>query len=121
MKKHVEIMSSIDNFWLHMDSPTNLMVITGMLAFDAPLDYARLKETFKNRLLCYDRFKKRVVPPLSGVGNSIWELDPTFDLRSHLQREALPAAGADAKSREPAGPAKQLDRVPLSVQAGWAQ
>ena len=29
MKKSVEIMSSIDNFWLHMDHPTNLMVITG--------------------------------------------------------------------------------------------
>ena len=100
MKKQVEIMSSIDNFWLHMDSPTNLMVITGMLAFDAPLDYARLQETFKNRLLCYDRFKKRVVHPMSGVGNSIWELDPTFDLRSHLQRVALPAPGGKEQLQE---------------------
>jgi WS/DGAT/MGAT family acyltransferase len=100
MKKQVEIMSSIDNFWLHMDSPTNLMVITGMLAFDAPLDYTRLQETFKNRLLCYDRFKKRVIHPLSGVGNSIWELDPTFDLRSHLQRVALPAPGGKEQLQE---------------------
>ncbi len=93
MKKHVEIMSSIDNFWLHMDHPTNLMVITGFLQFDEPLDFKQLVETMKNRLLCYDRFKKRVVRPLSGVGNAIWELDPKFDLRSHLHRIALPAPG----------------------------
>ncbi len=100
MKKQVEIMSSIDNFWLHMDSPTNLMVITAMLSFDEPLDFDRLNETFKNRLLCYDRFKKRVVRPISGVGNAIWELDPNFDLRSHLQRTALPSPGGKKELEE---------------------
>jgi diacylglycerol O-acyltransferase / wax synthase len=53
MTRQVEIMSSIDNFWLYMDHPTNLMIITGFLAFDKPLDYDRMVETFKNRLLCY--------------------------------------------------------------------
>ncbi|PIP37194.1 MAG: wax ester/triacylglycerol synthase family O-acyltransferase [Desulfobacterales bacterium CG23_combo_of_CG06-09_8_20_14_all_51_8] len=84
-------MSSIDNFWLHMDHPTNLMVITGFLQFDEPLDFKRLVETLKNRLLCYERFKKRVVRPMSGVGNACWELDPKFDIRSHLHRIALPS------------------------------
>ncbi|MBC2714279.1 MAG: wax ester/triacylglycerol synthase family O-acyltransferase [Desulfobacteraceae bacterium] len=93
MKKQVEIMSSIDNFWLHMDHPTNLMVITAFLQFDEPLDFDRLVETIKNRLLCYDRFKKRVVRPISGVGNAVWELDPKFDIRSHLHRIALPSPG----------------------------
>jgi len=93
MKKQVEIMSNIDNFWLHMDHPTNLMVITGFLQFDNPLDYDRLVQTFKNRLLCYDRFKKRVVRPMGGVGNAVWELDPKFDLKSHLHRIALPDPG----------------------------
>lgn len=110
MKKQVEIMSSIDNFWLHMDHPTNLMVITAMLAFDEPLDYDRLTETFKNRLLCYDRFKKRVVRPISGVGNSIWELDPKFDLRSHLQRTALPSPGGKDELEELIG---NLTSTPL--------
>ena len=93
MRKQVEIMSSIDNFWLHMDHPTNLMIITGFLQFEKPIDFERLKQTVKNRLLCYDRFKKRVVRPITGVGNSIWEMDPRFDLRSHLHRVALPAPG----------------------------
>lgn len=93
MRKQVEIMSSIDNFWLYMDHPTNLMIITGFLQFDQPIDFERLKQTIKNRLLCYDRFKKRVIRPMTGVGNAIWELDPRFDLRSHLHRVALPSPG----------------------------
>lgn len=100
MKKKVEIMSNIDNFWLHMDSPTNLMVITGIMTFETPLDFSRLQETFINRLLCFERFKKRVVHPLSGVGNAIWELDPTFDIRSHVQRLALPAPGGKEQLQE---------------------
>ncbi len=99
MKKQVEIMSNIDNFWLHMDHPTNLMIITGFLQFDNPLDYDRLVETLKNRLLCYDRFKKRVIRPMGGVGNAVWEMDPKFDLRSHLHRIALPEPG-DKKTLE---------------------
>jgi diacylglycerol O-acyltransferase / wax synthase len=93
MARQVEIMSNSDNFWLHMDHPTNLMIITGYLAFDEPLDFGRLLETFKNRLLCYERFKKRVIRPMSGVGNATWELDPKFDLRSHIHRVALPSPG----------------------------
>jgi diacylglycerol O-acyltransferase / wax synthase len=93
MARQVEIMSNIDNFWLHMDHPTNLMIITGFLAFDQPLDFGRLLETIKNRLLCYERFKKRVIRPMSGVGNATWELDPKFDLRAHVHRAALPSPG----------------------------
>ncbi len=93
MSRQMEIMSNIDKFWLHMDHPTNLMIITGYLAFDEPLDFQRLLETFEKRLLCYERFKKRVIRPLSGIGNATWELDPKFDLRSHLHRIALPAPG----------------------------
>ena len=36
-----EAMSSADAAWLHMDRPTNLMVITGALWFDEPLDWDR--------------------------------------------------------------------------------
>ena len=30
---------------------------------------------------------------MSGVGNATWEMDPTFDLRSHIHRVALPSPG----------------------------
>ena len=36
-------MSSADAAWLHMDQPTNLMVITGALWFDERVDWSRAR------------------------------------------------------------------------------
>jgi len=88
-----ETMTNADNFWLHMDHPTNLMIITGIMEFKERLDYDEARLTLENRLCAFDRFKQRVVMPLSGYGIASWELDPYFDIRSHFQRVALPGAG----------------------------
>lgn len=88
-----ETMSNVDNFWLCMDDPTNLMMITGFMEFAEPLDYERLCATLEHRICCFDRFRQRVVKPISGVGAPTWEFDPHFDIRSHVHRIALPAPG----------------------------
>lgn len=88
-----ETMTNADNFWLHMDHPTNLMVITGIMEFKETLDYDQASSILENRLCAFDRFKQRVVMPISGVGAASWEFDPFFDIRSHFHRIALPGAG----------------------------
>ncbi len=88
-----ETMTNADNFWLQMDHPTNLMVITGIMEFKETLDYDQACLTLENRLCAFDRFKQRVVTPLTGVGVASWEFDPYFDIRSHFHRVALPGAG----------------------------
>jgi len=88
-----ETMTNADNFWLYMDHPTNLMVITGIMEFKEKIDYDKAAQTLENRLCAFDRFKQRVVMPLSGVGVASWEFDPFFDIRSHFHRVALPGAG----------------------------
>lgn len=88
-----ELMTNVDTFWLHMDQPTNLMIITSVQEFEEVLNYADLKDTIEKRLLVFDRFTRKVVKPVSGVGIPSWENDPTFDIRSHLHRMALPAPG----------------------------
>ena len=85
-----ERMSSVDTAWLRMDSPTNLMMIVGVLIFDGAIDFARLKRTFEFRLLSYRRFRQRVVQDITGTW---WELDPNFDIDSHLVRVSLPGKG----------------------------
>ena len=45
--KKFEPMSSIDSFWLNMDEPTNLMVITGVMEFDEPLDFSAVLGTVR--------------------------------------------------------------------------
>lgn len=88
-----ETMTNADNFWLHMDHPTNLMVITGIMEFKETLNYDEACLTLENRLCAFNRFKQRVVMPLSGYGIASWEFDPNFDIRSHFHHVALPGAG----------------------------
>jgi WS/DGAT/MGAT family acyltransferase len=83
-------MSSVDAAWLHMDTPTNLAVITGVMIFDGVLDFAWLQKIVERRLLIHDRFCQRVRETRLGIGTPHWEIDPDFDLQSHLHRMALP-------------------------------
>jgi WS/DGAT/MGAT family acyltransferase len=92
-----ETMTNADNFWLHMDHPTNLMIITGIMEFKEPIDYDQASRTLEDRLCAFDRFKQRVVMPISGVGAASWEFDPFFDIRSHFHRVALPGDGGKAE------------------------
>jgi len=85
-----ERMSSVDTAWLRMDTPTNLMMIVGVLMFSSPVDFARLKRTLEFRLLHYRRFRQRVVQDASGTW---WELDQNFDIDSHVLRVSLPGNG----------------------------
>ncbi|MFH1154069.1 MAG: wax ester/triacylglycerol synthase family O-acyltransferase [Pseudomonadota bacterium] len=89
-----EAMTQADTFWLCMDDPVNLMVITGFWEFREPLDYNRLFATLEARLAAFPRFRKKVVMPRFGLGSPDWVTDPYYDLRSHLHRIALPAPGS---------------------------
>jgi WS/DGAT/MGAT family acyltransferase len=87
-------MNHADAAWLHMDQPTNLMVITGVNWFDQTPDWDRVREVVRDRMVePFPRFRQRVVegtPPVSGPH---WEDDPNFDLDLHLHRVALPPPG----------------------------
>jgi diacylglycerol O-acyltransferase len=88
-----ETMSQADNFWLSMDEPVNLMVITGFWEFEEPLDYNRLYATVESRLASFPRFRQKIVKPKTGIGLPKWVDDKHYDLASHLHRVALPAPG----------------------------
>lgn len=88
-----EKMSNVDTAWWHMEDPTNLMMITGVMTFDGPFDYDRLRKVIAQRLLRFDRFRQRLVEPRTGVGGPFWEPDPHFTLDAHLRVVALPAPG----------------------------
>jgi len=85
-----ERMSSVDTAWLRMDTPTNLMMIVGVMMFDGPMDMARLKRTLGHRLLRYKRFRQRVVQDPSGA---YWVDDENFDIDNHVHAVNLPAPG----------------------------
>ena len=82
-----EPMSRVDTAWLRMERPTNLMMITGVLMFAAPLPLERLRALLAERFLSYRRFRQKAVDGPSGAH---WEDDEDFDLDWHVRLTALP-------------------------------
>jgi len=95
-----EPMTNADNFWLCMDDPTNLMLITAFMEFEKTVNFERLQATIESRLSSFPRFRKRVVRPVTGIGVPSWETDGHFDVRFHIQRVALPPPGDKAELQE---------------------
>ncbi|HEX4953597.1 MAG TPA: wax ester/triacylglycerol synthase family O-acyltransferase [Thermoanaerobaculia bacterium] len=94
-----EPLSAVDRAWLRMDDPTNLMMITGVLAFEQPMDRATLERVLRARLLPIPRFRQRVVGSY-GRGRLLWEEDPDFELARHVEEITLPGAGGDVELKE---------------------
>ncbi len=85
-------LSNVDAAWLHMERPTNLMVITGVLWFDTVVEPAQIERVISARVLeRFPKFRQRVVE--HAITGAHWEDDPTFALESHIHRVALPAPG----------------------------
>jgi WS/DGAT/MGAT family acyltransferase len=83
-------MSSADAAWLHMDRPTNLMVINSVMWFDEPVDWDAYVAVIRDRLVArFDRFRQR---PVDGLTGPHWE-DVDLDLELHVHHIALPAPG----------------------------
>ena len=82
-----EPISKVDTAWLRMEQPTNLMMITGIIMLEEPVDFERLKHTVENRFLSFRRFRQKAVDRTNGA---YWQLDPDFELDSHIRRTALP-------------------------------
>jgi WS/DGAT/MGAT family acyltransferase len=93
-------MTSADSAWLHMDRPTNLMVINAVLWFDVPLDWPRVKEVFHERVIDhFPRFRQRVVERRPGQAPA-WADEPAFDADLHFHQMRLPAPGDRAALQE---------------------
>lgn len=81
----------VDTAWLHMEDPTNLMMVTGIFIFDRPLDVARVRDTLQERMA--DRFPRLRHRVRQDGSSAHWVEDPTFDMDAHLHKIALPAPG----------------------------
>jgi WS/DGAT/MGAT family acyltransferase len=104
-------MPNADAAWLHMDRPTNRMVINAVLWFDEPLDLEALRVVVRERMVeRYPSFRRRAVEH-GALGGADWEDDPHFDLDLHLHHLALPAPGDLVALQQLVG---ELASMPLS-------
>ncbi len=92
-----ERMDPADVAWLHMDRPTNLMVVNTVLWFDVPVDQASVLQMFQDRVVWrFRRFRQRVADPaltLAPWAAPEWVDDADFALTEHVSRTRLPAPG----------------------------
>ncbi|MDJ1140744.1 WS/DGAT/MGAT family O-acyltransferase [Marinicella marina] len=82
-----EAMRKVDTAWLRMESPHNLMMITGLMFLDQMPDLAVFTEALEKKFLTYRRFKQLAHQSASG---SYWQDDKYFDMAAHVRRVALP-------------------------------
>src|SRR5690349_7998050 len=84
-------MHPADVAWLHMDRPTNRMVVHSVLWTDEPLDWTAVREIVRDRIVAvYPRFSQRVVEFTS---LSWWEDLADFDPDDCIVRHRLADPG----------------------------
>jgi diacylglycerol O-acyltransferase len=104
-------LSSADAAWLHMDRPTNLMVINSVLRFEGRLEPELLLEVIRERLVePYPRFSQRIHDGRMPLPGPRWEADPDFDLARHVHVRSLPSGPGERRLRELLG---SLASIPL--------
>ncbi|MFT5644795.1 MAG: diacylglycerol O-acyltransferase [Janthinobacterium sp.] len=100
-----EPLSRIDSAWLRMDRPTNLMMICGLMMLSGRLTLPQARAVIGTRLLCFHRFRQRVVQGgeranTGGDAIAHWEDDPGFDANWHVRHIALPGKAGRAELEE---------------------
>jgi diacylglycerol O-acyltransferase / wax synthase len=88
-----EPMAKVDTAWLRMESPTNLMMITGVMMFEKRLDIRRFRKLVRERFLAFRRFRQRAVDTPTGA---FWE-DVEADLDWHICKVVLPDPAGQAE------------------------
>ena len=62
-----ERISGVDTAWLRMEHPTNLMMIVGVMMYEAKLDLEAVKRVIATRFLAYRRFRQKAVQDSTGA------------------------------------------------------
>lgn len=91
-------LSHVDTAWLHMEDPTNLMMVTGIFRLDRPLSIELLRDTLQARMT--DRFPRLRHRVRQDGSQAFWVADRTFDVGAHVHRLALPEPRGAAELRD---------------------
>ncbi len=80
-----ERLSSMEAGFLLLDGPTVLHQGVGCTLFDGPLSYEHYIRKFEPLTRMAIRYRQRTVKVPLHIAHPIWEMDPNFDIRYHIQ------------------------------------
>jgi diacylglycerol O-acyltransferase len=89
-------LGAADCAWWRMEAPENQMTITAVLTFGDRIEFPRLQELVRTRLLPLPPFRYRLREPPLWIGFPRWVPDAEFDLWNHLHLVHLPQPADDA-------------------------
>ena len=85
-------LTAADAAWLHMDTPTNPMIVSAVIWFSEPVDWLVLRTVIEMRLLGeFPRFRQRVGG--AATARPRWRDADDFNLDLHLHLVALASNG----------------------------
>lgn len=89
-------MAGGDAAWFRMDEPTNRMVVTAVMLLEGPVDWARIEDVIRERILVrYPPFRRRIVQSGGLLATPGWEEVDDVDLDAHIRRVPLAGPGDD--------------------------
>jgi diacylglycerol O-acyltransferase len=113
----VERLSGLDASFLYLETPNNLLHMTGVLVFDPstmPGGYSfdKMRAFIASRLDRSPAFTRKLVDVPLRIAHPVWVEDPDFNLDAHLHRIGVPAPGGPAELGDVAAQIAgwQLDR-----------
>lgn len=90
----------VDDVWLALDQPDNLMIVEGLMIVDGDLDRDTYLELVRTRILeQFPRFRQRARWEWLPWPGRWWEDDPDFDLERHVLEVDLPSPDDAALQR----------------------
>lgn len=90
-----DLLGGEDAAWLHMEDPTNPMIVNAVLELAAPLSGVQVHALVES-LASNPRFRARLTAARLPGGSASWALAPDFDLREHIEHVHLDAASDGA-------------------------
>lgn len=91
----------VDDVWLAMDQPDNLMVVEGLMVVGGDLDRETYLDLLRERVLeHFPRFRQRAAWSWLPWPGHWWEEDPDFDLERHVRAVTLAPPGDDAALKD---------------------
>ena len=79
-----------------METPDNLMYVTGVLLFDQSADVDALKQLMAERFLTFGRFRQKLKHTRWAFSDWRWVDDPAFDIDNHIHHRQLLAPNDQA-------------------------
>ena len=82
-------MSDSAHFWLEVEHPNNLSVLTGLIELSAPLSLKTFRSMVEKRVLHVNSFLERIIKDPENKNAYYWVKDNQFDIRTHIQMVRL--------------------------------